>query len=132
MNATSDTAASIKALHRAWSAAVARGDIDSALQLLASDYTLWAPATAPVTREALRPVLSAALQQFEITSAFERDELLVSGELAFERGWDIQSTCPRGGGETQKQRQYLFLILRRGNDGQWRFARAMRQPTPNA
>jgi hypothetical protein len=32
--------------------------------------------------------LAAALSAYEVTPSFEREERLVAGDLAFERGWD--------------------------------------------
>lgn len=126
-----DAAAGIGRLHAAWSSAIGSGDVDAALDLLCDDYILLSPGNAPVKREALRPALLGAVKRFQITSTFVRDELLVSGDLCFERGWDVQETCAREGGDVQSQRQYVFLILRRDKDGRWKFARAMRQPSPN-
>jgi ketosteroid isomerase-like protein len=56
----------------------------------------------------------------------------VLGDWAFERGWDVQTVTPRAGGPGKVQRQRVFLMLRRGADGRWRFARGMSQagPTP--
>ena len=56
---------------------------------------------------------------------FEREEQIVSGDLAFEQGWDVQTLRPRGGGDGRTQRQHVALVLQRGTDGVWRFARGM-------
>ena len=85
---------------------------------------------APLTIEALRPRLAAALAAYDIEPSFEREEQIVSGDWAFERGWDVQAVKPRAGGPGHVQRQRVFLILRRGTDGRWRFARGMSQPGP--
>jgi ketosteroid isomerase-like protein len=130
MNLPSDPA--IDALYVAWRDAIQRRDIDGVLSLLEPDYLLWSPGAAPLTVEALRPRLAAALTAYEIEPSFERDEQIVSGDWAFERGWDVQAVKPRAGGPEQVQRQRVFLILRRGTDGQWRFARGMSQPGPTS
>ncbi len=109
---------------------MARRDVDRVLNLLTPDYVLLASGTAPVGRDALRPLLMAAIDKYDIEPSFEREEQVVSGDLAFERGWDVQRARPRAGGETRVQRQRVFLILRRGTDGVWRFARGMSQPGP--
>jgi hypothetical protein len=72
------------------------------------------------------------LSAYELTPSFEREERLVTGDLAFERGWDIQQIRPRAGGEMKTHRQRVFLILRRGSDGKWRFARGMSEPGSTA
>ncbi len=117
-------------LYAAWRDAMMRRDVDAVLDLLTTDYMLFSPNAAPLGRDALRPALIAALEKYDVEPSFERDEQIVAGDLAFERGWDVQSARPRDGGAPRIQRQRVFLILRRGPDGVWRFARGMSQPGP--
>lgn len=127
-----DPDAAIDALYDAWREAFARRDVDAVLDLLTPDYLLLAPNMPAMGRDALRPRLVAALDAYDVTPGFEREERIVSGQLAFERGWDVQTLAPRAGGESQTIRQRVFLILRRGDDGWWRFARGMSQPAPTS
>lgn len=120
----------IDALYAAWGEAFRRQDLEAILDLLTPDYVLWAPGAPPMGREELRPRLAAALATYDLDPEFEREERLVAGDLAFERGWDVQRVRPRAGGEAQSQRQRVFLVLQRGEDGKWRFARGMSQPGP--
>jgi len=123
---------SIDALYSTWADAFHRKDVDAILGLLTDDYVLWAPGAPPMGSSDLRPRLVAALAAYDVESRFERVEQIVSGDLAFESGWDVQRLRPAGGGEERAQRQRVFLILRRGTDGKWRFARGMSQPGPAA
>jgi uncharacterized protein (TIGR02246 family) len=120
----------IDALYAAWRDAIRRQDVDGVLALLEPDYLLLMAGVPPFTVDSMRPRLAAALAAYEIEPAFERDEQIVLGDWAFERGWDVQTIKPRAGGPTQVQRQRVFLVLRRGADGTWRFARGMSQPGP--
>jgi ketosteroid isomerase-like protein len=122
----------IESLYTAWRDAIRRQDIDGVLSLLEPDYLLWAPGAAALTIDALRPRLAAAFAAYDIEPSFERDEQIVCGDWAFERGWDVQAFTARAGGPGQVQRQRVFLILHRGTDGRWRFARGMSQPGPTA
>jgi uncharacterized protein (TIGR02246 family) len=122
----------IEALYSAWREAMRNSDADAVLSLLTPDYVLWSTGAAPMSRDDLAPRLRAALNAYEITPSFEREEQIVSGDLAFERGWDVQEARPRAGGETRRQRSRVFLVLRRGEDGQWRFARGMTHAGPAA
>ncbi len=122
----------IEQLYDAWRAAMTRRDIDAVLDLLTPDYELWSPSAAPLGREALRPALAAAFQAHDVEPSFEREEQIVAGDVAFERGWDVQRVRPRGGGDAQVRRQRVFLLLRRSADGRWRFARGMSQPGPES
>jgi len=122
----------IDALYIAWDDAFRRHDVEAIFGLLTPDYVLWAPGAEPLDREELRARLGAALSTYEIESKFECEERRISGDLAFERGWDVQTVRPRAGGEGQVRRQRVFLVLQRGTDGVWRFARGMSQPGPAA
>jgi len=117
----------IDQLYDTWRDAYARRDVDAVLRLLTDDYVLMAPGMPPVTSEKLRPLLEGAFAKYDVVSEFEREEQIVSGDLAFERGWDVQKVRVRDSGETTDRRQRIFLILRRGADGVWRFARGMSQ-----
>jgi ketosteroid isomerase-like protein len=122
----------IDALFAEWRAAYQRKDVDAILALLTQDYLLWAPAAEPIGIDGLKPRLAAALAAFDVEPSYDREERIVSGDLAFERGWDVQHVIPRNGGDVINQRQRVFMILRRDPDGRWRFARGMSQSGPSA
>jgi ketosteroid isomerase-like protein len=119
-------------LYAAWGAAFRRQNIDAVLELMTADYALWAPGAAELDAEGLRPRLKTAFAAYEITSTFECIERLVAGDLAVDRGWDVQELRPRSGGETLVHRQRVMLVLRRDADGVWRFARGISQAGPDA
>ena len=122
----------IDALYLAWRDAFKRGDVDAILGLLTPDYVLRAPGKPAIGFAELRPLLLAAVGAFEVDSTFEREERIVSGDVAIERGWDVQRIKPRAGGPVQIQRQRIFVVLRRTPEGVWRFARGISQPGPAA
>jgi ketosteroid isomerase-like protein len=128
----SDPRAETDALYAAWLAAFQDRNVDAILDLLTDDYVLWAPARPPLDAAALRPQLLAAFRAYHIEPRFEREEQLIAGDLAVERGWDCQTLRSRTDGVTQSQRQRVFVVLRRSPDGRWRFARGMSQPGPAA
>lgn len=119
-------------LYAAWSEAFRRQDIDAIVELMTPDYVLCAPGAPELDAEALRPRLKAAFATFEITSTFECIERLLAGDLAVDRGWDVQRLRSRTGGDEMLNRQRVMLVLRRGSDGNWRFARGMSQAGPAA
>ncbi len=120
----------IDALYAAWVDAFRQGDVGSIVSLLTPDYLLFAPGVPPVGVEALRPRLEAVFATHEIELGWESEERVVSGDLAFERGWDIQTVRVRESGEVRQQRQRVFLVLRRGADSVWRFSRGISLPAP--
>ena len=120
----------IDATHQQWHDAYRRGDADAAIALLTDDYCLWAPGREPIFVVDLEPRLRAAFAAYDCDPAFERIELLAAYDLAIDIGWDIQRLTPRAGGEQSTQRQRVCVVLRRGTDGAWRYARGMVQPGP--
>ncbi|HKV98661.1 MAG TPA: SgcJ/EcaC family oxidoreductase [Vicinamibacterales bacterium] len=122
---TSTGEGAIDALYAAWAEAFRRRDVDAVLRLLTDDYVLLRPGTPPMRAEVIRPALVTAFASFDVDVVFEREERVVSGDLAFEQGWDVQTTRPRAGGDARTQRQHVAVLLRRGADGAWRFARGM-------
>jgi ketosteroid isomerase-like protein len=111
MNICSESDSEIDKLYKAWADAFHRQDLQAILDLLTSDYVLWPAGAQPMTRDSLEARLGAALSAYELAPSFEREERLVAGDLAFERGWDVQQVRPRAGGEMRTQRQRVFLIL---------------------
>jgi ketosteroid isomerase-like protein len=122
----------IDQLYRAWGEAFQSKNVDAILGLLTPDYVLWPTGAPAISRDSLLPRLSATLSAYDVTPSFEQEERLVTGDFAFERGWDIQQIRPRTGGDVTMHRQRVFLLLQRGDDGRWRFARGMSQPGPAA
>ena len=122
----------IDQLYEAWAKAFQSKNVDAILGLLTPDYVLWPPGAPAISRDSLISRLSATLSGFDVTPSFEREERLMAGDFAFEPGWDIQQVRPRTGGEVTTHRQRVFVVLQRGDDGRWRFARGMSQPGPAA
>ena len=94
----------------AWADAFRRQDVETILSLLTPDYVLWAPGAPAIDRIGLRPALLAAFAANDITSAFECEERLVSGDLAFDRGWDTQTIKPRAAGECDRFASWIGLV----------------------
>lgn len=120
----------IEDLHDKWTKAMHAGDVDAIMDLLTPDYVLLTPGAQPMGREALRPMLEATFARMRVDPAFECEDLIVSGDLAVERGWDVQRATPHAGGESRSGRQRVLMVMRRGADGKWRFAIGMSQPGP--
>src|SRR4051812_43418312 len=117
----------------AWVAAVAARDPDALRPLLTDDYEVWAngaPALCGV--DAAIEAMRGALTRFHIEQTFEPVESAIAGDWAFERGLERMTVTPVGGGPPQTIAQRAFLILRRGADGQWQYARGMTNGLPPA
>jgi uncharacterized protein (TIGR02246 family) len=122
----------IVALHAEWVEAMRESNVARLLSLMHEDYVLWAAGVPPMQgRDAVRPALEAAFSRFEIDPSFVCEARVVEGDLAIERGWDVQVLRPRAGGDEITQRQRVMLVATKGTDGQWRFLWGMSQPSEN-
>lgn len=119
------------AVRAAWIAAVAARDADALRPLVADDYEIWANAVAPLCGpDAAIEAMRGALARYHIEQSFEPVETVIAGDWAFERGVERMTVTPVAGGPSQTMAQRALLILRRGADGQWQYARGMTNGLP--
>jgi len=123
--------AAIDALRDRWVAVVASGDVRELADLVTPDYEVWthgAPAlTGPHT---VVTTMGAVLTRFSVSQSYEPIETVIAGDWAFQRGIERIRVVPKGGGASQENAQRALLILRRGADGSWRYARGMTNGLP--
>ena len=118
-------------LRATWIAAMAARDAEALRPLLSDDYEVWANAAAPLCGvDAAIAAMRAALERYHVEQSFEPVETVVAGDWAFERGFERMKVTSVDGGATQTVTQRALLILRRGPDGQWQFARGMTNSLP--
>ena len=125
-----DGEAEIDRLFQEWSEVVHRGDAQALAGLMTEDAEFWSHGAAPLKgREETIARMATFFQDHDLHQVFERTEIVVSGDLAFVRGMEINRVTPRDG-EPMEVRQRAFSILFRGPDGAWRFARGMTNRPP--
>jgi ketosteroid isomerase-like protein len=126
--------AALAAVHAAWVAAIAAiaaSDADALGPLLADDYELWANGAEPLRgRNSAVAAMRGALARYRIAQSFEPIETVIAGDWAFERGLDRMTITPLEGGPSQSLTQRALLVLRRGTDGAWKYARGMTNQLP--
>jgi len=122
----------IDAVRDAWVAAVESGNASLLADLVTPDYEVWAHAAPALSGpQTVVAVMSAALAKYiAVTQRYEAQETIVAGDWAFQRGVEQIRVVPRDGGPAQEMRQRALLILRRGSDGRWRYARGMTNGLP--
>jgi len=126
VSSTDDDCRAIEALRRRWISAIKDRNPDALIDLLTDDYEVWSNGAPPfIGPRTAADGMRAALERFEIDQSFEPVETVVCGDWAFERGMETIVATPRGGGEATTVTRRALLILRRGPDGTWRFARGM-------
>ena len=116
----------IRQLGQDWVEAVHRGDVDRLLDLVTDDV-VFMPHNAPsiAGRAAVEQAYRAVFAAFEVEQTFAPEEIQVGGDWAFVRGADAVEMKPRAGGDPIAARGRGISILRRVEDGSWRFARGI-------
>jgi len=131
MSASDADRSALAGVRHAWVAAVAASDAEALRPLLTDDYEVWAnAATAIAGPDAVVSSMRAALERFHVQQRFDAVETVIAGDWAFERGIESITVTPAGGGDPVTRSQRALLILHRGADGQWRYARGMTNQLP--
>lgn len=118
---------------RAWVEAGRRGDAGALAALVTEDAEFWTHGAAAVRgRDAVRATMTSFFARFALAQDFEREELLLDGDLAVVRGVEVNRVTPRDGSPALEIRQRSFSVLFREADGAWRFARGMTNRPPEA
>lgn len=116
----------IKKLWSEWRKAIKAGDIEKLAGLVTEDAEFWAHGAAPlIGRESVKQVFKSFFQKYDSDQEFVCQELIVMGKWAFARGMEINRLTPRAGGDMKIYKQRGFSLMRKGTDGNWRFARGM-------
>ncbi|HVT40103.1 MAG TPA: DUF4440 domain-containing protein [Gemmatimonadaceae bacterium] len=119
-------------LHREWVDNVARGNAEGLRDLVTEDYEVWPDGALSLTgRDVVVSSMAGAIALYQVEQVFDSVELVVTGDWAFERGIERITVTQRSGGAAQSRTQRVLLILRRGADGRWRYARGITNNLPS-
>lgn len=104
-------------------------------ELLSEDAVIMAPGFPPfVGREAclefVREVLGHMHALYERTVTCDSAEVVVSGNLAFDRGRFAQTMVPRDGGVTESEDGHYLWMYRRDAAGRWALVRIIGSVDP--
>ena len=124
----------VRAALAAFIAAVNRQDFAAVVEMVTDDAVFWtADYPALEGRDAVRAAY-AGLAAYRVHQEFRLEELHVSGDWAFARGYEDFTLEPKDGkGERLEMKgRRAISILRRQSDGSWKTARGMTNfDTPN-
>ena len=109
----------IREVHSTWIEAVNAGDLVRLLALMADDVVFLNPGRAPFGRDGFAPGFSAAHQQARIVCVSDLEEVVISGDLAYQRGTFTVAATPKSGGATNRISGNFLRIYRRQPDGSW-------------
>lgn len=100
------------------------GDVKRMAPFFGVDIVLMAPGFPPIEgAKAVEDFMAGFFDQFDVEVTYASDEIVVSGDWAFDRGSARQTLRPKDGSpEMTEEAKYLWLY-RRDQDGTWKHAR---------
>jgi uncharacterized protein (TIGR02246 family) len=114
----------IKEQHHRATSALSAGDLDSMMEVYADDVVMLPPnEPTRVGTAAIRSMWEGLLSTFAVEVTVSVEEVNVVGEWAFERGTFAMKLMPRGGGAPVEDSGKYLDILRRLEDGDWKYWR---------
>ena len=128
MTNVQDDMGAVAAIRQALEAAENAGDADSFAALLTDDAVLMVPdfptqEGKPACARFVREIMGWLLTEFTRRIAYVSAEIVVIGDMAFDRGTFTFDVSPKGGGDsTHVTGKYLWL-LRRTDPEPWKIAR---------
>ncbi|MDX1640751.1 MAG: DUF4440 domain-containing protein [Balneolaceae bacterium] len=104
--------------------AVRAGNVDSLMAIRTDDFVAMLPGMPAVEgKEAVRETLVAMFGQMEEFEHNTRsEEIVVSGDLAIQRGTYTDKVTLKSSGETMTYEGKFLWILERQDDGSWKYA----------
>lgn len=117
----------IDATRNAYVAAWRKGDSSAIAELYADDAIVLYPNQPPVSgRTAIREYFTEFFRSFARQDfALESNEIVIAGDLAFDRGSYRWRGYPHDTGKPESDDGKYLVVLRRRADGQWQVARDM-------
>jgi uncharacterized protein (TIGR02246 family) len=102
------------------------GSADGMMAEFTDDVVFLAPNRQPLSgAAAVGEYLRAGLQTNTMTLHYTSQEIIVSGDWAFDRGTYHATVTPKGAGTTSSEQGKYLWVCRRGADRSWKFARVM-------
>jgi uncharacterized protein (TIGR02246 family) len=125
---------SVKAIHelsKGWIEAVKAKDLDRLLTLVTDDV-IFLPSSGPPIKgkDAVGGLYRALFTQFDIDQTADNEEIVLTGEWAFSWGAETLTLSPLQGGSPVRLHGKGLAILRRQQDGSWKFARGINNSVP--
>jgi ketosteroid isomerase-like protein len=126
---TSDPAADRQAIATAsarFQAAENAGSVDQFRSHFADDLVMMAPNSAPVTGgDSVAALMREFHDAFTVQVEYSSQEIVVSGDWAFDRGTERYTLTPKAGGAPiQRSGNYLY-VYQRQKDGSWKQSRVI-------
>ncbi len=102
------------------------GQADSLAALVASDVIILPPNAATISgRASFADWVRTATQSMSFHVEYQGQEVVVSGDWAFDRGTYTRLVTPKAGGAAATEHGKYLWLLHREHDGTWQYARTI-------
>jgi uncharacterized protein (TIGR02246 family) len=127
-----DDKEAIQRLTEEWSAAMRRRDAASLISMITEDAIFLPPGFPPIRgRQAVQAMYDLFFPQFSnVEQTVSVEELEVAGEWAFIWGTESLVLAPPAGGPPIEMQGKGMSILRRQQNGSWKFSRGINNSLP--
>jgi ketosteroid isomerase-like protein len=123
--ASTNDRAVLDSIRRGIETAENTGDADRMYAYLAPDVVAMPPNMPPVSgADASREWLRGFFGAFNVENHYQSEEIVISGDWAFDRGTVTESMTPKAGGPPMKSNSKYVWMYRRVN-GAWKQARVI-------
>ena len=118
----------LQSLNDEYAAAWMNGEVEKCLSMMTPDYVNYLSYHNTQNRQAVEDMFFNMAETNTIANArFDRKELFVHDNMAYEFGYLTQDITPNSGGETQTSRSRYITVFKK-HEGEWMFHRWMPQP----
>jgi len=116
----------IRSLSQAWMEAMRAKDIDRLLSMIDDNAVFLPPGSPPVRgRDQITKMLHTFFSRCDPEQSIDIGEIQICGDWAFAWGAETMKATPVNGGPPLTMRGHGLSILRRQEDGSWKFARGI-------
>ncbi len=120
----------IRSLSQAWIEAIRAKDINLLLTMIDDNAVFLPPGSPPVRgRDEITKMFRTFFSRCDPEQSVAIEEIQVSGDWALAWGAETMKATPVGGGPPLTMRGHGLSILRRQQDGSWKFARGINNLT---
>jgi len=123
----------IKRMRAEWNAAMNAGDFDSMMTFVADNVILMQDCFPATIGKATMMRGRSWFEENDVDEVIDDAEIVVADDWAFLRGIGIGTTTPKAGGDPIRFRSRYLWILKRHDDGSWKYWRLIaNRPTAHS
>jgi len=98
-----------------------KGDLEGVFAFIAEDFVQMPPYEGPfIGKKAIVADWKKYMKEYSSLWEPTLKDIAISGELAYLRGFFVETRTPKAGGDATTQKGYSVWVLRQNSDGEWK------------